>query len=177
VPDDQRSNLVAHASDRTRDWPPPEQIAAIVNALVVGLIPLAIVIAFLVNRATNMNAPVRPDGNYFFSDAAGALIVFVPFAPFALIAAWRTWAHARAVLAGTGTGWQGVIEGGALGLLIALVILIRPALERPHQAPPYLIAYGGGAFVIGLTIGLVLRFTALLTLGLLSPKRADRQAR
>jgi hypothetical protein len=139
-------------------------VAAVVNALVVLFIPLTILVAFFVHRATDMNAPVRPPGNYFVSDLAGSLIIFVPFAPLALVAAWRTWTHARAYLAGRGTGWRGVIEGGALGLSIPLAMLIRPALMRPQQAPPYLIAYGGIGLVIGLALGLMLRFTALLTL-------------
>jgi hypothetical protein len=158
--------------DPGSDWPPAEYVAALVNGSIVVLVPMALL---LVSIRSNMNAPVRPpEYSGFFMDLTRALMSVVPLAPFSLIAAWRTWAHARAWLAGRGTGWQGVIEGGALGLFIALAILIRPSLEHPRQAPPYLIAYGGGAFVIGLTIGFILRFTALLTLGFLSWQRAGR---
>ena len=153
-------------------WPPPEQVAAIVNALVVLFIPLTLLVAFFVHRLTDMNPPVRPPGNYFFSDLAGSLLIFVPLAPFALIPAWRTWTHARVYLAGKGGGWQGVIEGGALGLFLTLAGLIRPALTRPQQAPPYLIAYGGMALVVGLALGCVLRLTALLTLRIVAWFRA-----
>lgn len=152
-------------------WPPPEDLAAIVNALVILLIPLALLVAFFVHRATDMDAPVRPSGNYFFLDLSGALVIFVPFAPLALIAAWRTRTHARAYLAGKQTGWRGVLEAAALGAVIPLALLISPALKRPQQAPPYLIAYGGIGIVIGLTLGLILRGTALLALQIVARKR------
>src|SRR5262249_18321375 len=145
-------------------WPPAEQLAAIVNALVVLLIPLAMYIAFFIHRFTDMDAPVRPPGNYLFTDLIGALMIFGPFAPFALIAAWRTWTHARGYLTEKRIGWQGVLEGAALGAAIPLALLVKPALERPQQALPYLVAYGGIGLVIGLTLGLILQGTALLTL-------------
>jgi hypothetical protein len=152
-------------------WPPADEVAAIVNACVVLLIPLALIVAYLVHRATDMNPPVRPPGNYFFIDLASTMIVFVPFAPLALIAAWRTKTHAEAYLAGKRTAWQGVLEGAALGAAIPLAILIGPTLMRPREAPPYLIAYGGLGLIIGVTLGVILRATALLTLKLVARRR------
>lgn len=144
--------------------------AAVVNGLIVVFVPMALL---LVSIRSNMNAPVRPpEFSGFFMDLSGVLMALVPLAPFGFVAAWRTLIHARAYLAGHGTGWRGVVEAGALGLFVPLAILFRPSLEQPSKAPPYLIAYGAGALVVGLTIGFILRFTALLTLGLLASKRA-----
>lgn len=152
-------------------WPPPEDLAAILNALVILLIPLLLLVAFFVHQATDMDAPVRPSGNHFFSDLPGALMIFVPFAPLAVITGSRTRTHVRAYLAGTENRWRGVLEGAALGAVIPLALLIRPALERPQQAAPYLIAYGGIGLTIGLTLGLILTGTALLALKIVARRR------
>jgi hypothetical protein len=43
-------------------------------------------------------------------------------------------------------------------------------MTRTSEAPPYIIAYGGMAFVIGLVCGVVLWSTAMLTLKLARPQ-------
>ena len=80
-------------------------------------------------------------------EIAAAIIAFVPLA---LIAAWRTRVHARRYLKGEGTGWPGVIEAGALGFGIAVLVLSRGILTRPAEALPYVVAYGGIALIVGL---------------------------
>ena len=92
----------------------------------------------------------------------GFLVVLI--SPLALLVGWRTWVHAQRYREGRGTGWQGVIEAGAVGAGIALWILAAPIVMHPAQAPPYVIFYGGAALILGLLIGLVLRMTAILVL-------------
>jgi hypothetical protein len=67
-----------------------------------------------------------------------------------------------------------VLEAGVVGFFIAIWILRRGIATRPADAPPYVIAYGGAAAVIGLTIGLILRTAAVLTLKLTSRDEASR---
>lgn len=142
----------------------PEMLAALVNAVVVLCLP-SIVVGIGVLKALNdpgHSWPVHP-GNWspwldairFFSGSA----VFM--SPFALLAAWRTWVHATRWRTGNrGRSLQGVVEAGACGLTVALLILAAPTILRPTEAPPYLIAYGGLGLVMGIAVGLVLLVTA-----------------
>ena len=72
--------------------------------------------------------------------------------------------HAKRYLARQSTGWQGVLEGEAVGGGLALLLLLRPIVLQPREAPPYVIVYAGGALLIGLALGLILRTTGLLVL-------------
>ena len=92
----------------------------------------------------------------------GALIVLI--SPLALVAAWRTWVHAARYRSGGGNGWQGVLEAGAAGFVIALWVLAPGIAMQPTKAPPYVIVYGGAALILGLAIGVVLRMAAMLVL-------------
>jgi hypothetical protein len=140
------------------EWPPPENVAAVVNGLAVVLVP-AVVLFFAVR--SSMNAPVRPaEYSGLFMDVTRMLESVVPLAAVGLIAGWRTLIHSRAYLNGTGNGWMGVLEGGALGSIPGLVIAIRSSR--------YAIAYAVVGLILGLTIGLILRCTALLTLKILA---------
>lgn len=146
----------------------PEDVAAIVNALVVLLGPPLLMIggSFIAgNGVSDTSSFVVADDP---SPGPGALAVFAPtlmtLAPFALVAGWRTYVHARRWREGKGTGWQGVAEAGLLGVGVALAVLAPGIVTRPLEAPPYVIVYGGAALLFGLLAGLILRFTALLTL-------------
>ena len=86
--------------------------------------------------------------------------------PVALVVIWRTSVHGKRYLANQGSGWLGVLEGGALGGSIALFVLLPAAIAQPGEAPPYLIVYGGGAALVGLVLALILRLTGLLVLRL-----------
>jgi hypothetical protein len=79
---------------------------------------------------------------------------------------WRTWVYARRWRERQDQGWRAVAEAGACGLLLALVYLARGILTRPAEAPPYVIAYGGAALLLGVLVGLFLRATAILVLRL-----------
>lgn len=87
-------------------------------------------------------------------------------APFALVAAWRTWVHARRRLAGEGPGWKGVAEAGGLGLVTGAFYLL-PALRNP-SALPVVTAYLLVATVLGLAIGAVLAVVSITVLRVLS---------
>ena len=152
--------------DGASEWPPPEAVAAGVNALVIVCLPLALIVAMWLTPGSNTSVTVRPSSTSgdLLLELAGQLFVIVPFVPFAVFAAWRTWTHARRYLNGDGTGWQGVAEAGAIGFVPAIVILRGGIATRPQDAAPYVVAYGGGALLSGLLIGLILRWTALLTL-------------
>ncbi len=153
-------------SDR---WP-PEVVAGVANALLVVALPfvLAIVAACIGPSQGGGAVAVIPGILPALRRAAVGLelivVVIVACVPFALLTAWRTWVHALRYLRGESAGWQGVLEGGALGFLAALWVLRWGIIHRPAEAPPYIIAYGGAAFVLGLLLGSVLRLTAILVL-------------
>ena len=69
-----------------------------------------------------------------------------------------------ALPSGGGNGWQGVLEAGAAGFVIALWVLAPGIAMQPTKAPPYVIFYGGAALILGLAIGVVLRMAAMLVL-------------
>lgn len=144
----------------------PEVVAGVVNALLVLLLPVGLCVAAWVGlwfdnsaRVSASSRTVRVLVNLF---QMGILVE--AFLPLAVVAGWRTWAHARRYRARQGTGWQGVAEAGAVGLFIAIWILRYGIVTRPAEAPPYIIVYGGAALILGLAIGLILRMTAILTL-------------
>ena len=147
----------------------PETVAAIVNGLVVLLAPVALLaigpLLFPIDR--NASVTVRPPGasNIGISFMEFALLELV-LIPFATLASWRTWAHARRFVEGRSRGWMGVAEAGATGLAVALVYLAPGIVTRPLEAPPYVIVYGSAALFLGLLVGLALRLTTLLVLRL-----------
>jgi hypothetical protein len=158
----------------------PETVAAYVNAILVLLVPVGVAVAasigmwFSPSNGTTVHATPLPER--ILIGVAGVVLFVVLFLPLAAIAGWRTWVHARRYLNFEGGGWQGVLEAGLVGFFIAIWMLRRGIATRPADAPPYVIAYGGGAIVIGLTIGLILRTAAVVTLKLTSrgePQAAD----
>ena len=121
----------------------PEMLAAFVNAVVVPCLP-SIGVGIGMLKALNdpgyswnvhpANWSPWPQVIGFFAGSS----VFM--SPFALLAAWRTWVHARRWRSGSpGRSLRGVAEAGACGLGVAVLILLRPSIERPTQGPPYLI--------------------------------------
>lgn len=148
---------------------PPENVAALVNAGIVLLVPIALLLAFLLRDEDmhTVTAYVSPRWVIILRRAMAVVVLFAPFIGLAAIAAARTWAHAKDYLEHRSRGWQGVAEAGGLGLVPAVLILIPATIRSPLEAPPYIAAYAGGALVIGLACGLVLRTTALLVLRVL----------
>jgi hypothetical protein len=144
----------------------PEIIAAIVNAIRVLCVPVVVSVAISVaiSRDTTHAVAIAYPRWHVLNQVAQALAFVVVFIPFAALAGWRTWVHARWYRSGEGTGWQGVLEAGALGFLIALSVLSVGIVTHPAQAGPYVIFYGGAALSIGLLLGVVLRAAAIVTL-------------
>ncbi len=59
-----------------------------------------------------------------------------------------------------------ILEGAACGFAGALLVLLPGILTKPTQAPPYVIAYGGLAAVLGLAVGVILWVTGTVALRL-----------
>jgi hypothetical protein len=148
----------------------PELLAAIVNTLLVLAVPVALYVAAVMAFTTSNVARARVSTNFefFVRTIFEVGLFFTPFVTLAAVSGWRTLVHARRYCEQHGGGWQGVAEAGAVGLFIALVVLARGIITRPRDAPPYVVVYGGAALLIGLGIGLVLRFTAILVIKLAS---------
>lgn len=131
----------------------PEATAAVVNALVVLITPLALL--WLERARLGATSSVAMLGR-------SAVILL----PFAVLAAWRTWVHAQRWRAGQATVWQPLAEAAAVGGVAALAYLARGILTRPAEAPAYVVAYGGAALILGAIVGVILRTTAVLALTL-----------
>ena len=144
-------------------WQRPEGRAAVINAALVVLLPLASIL--IVSMGADSSKIVRPAASarlqYAIANLFDTVAYLVIFLPLALVAGWRTWVHASRYREGTGTGWQGVAEAGGLGLILGLGVLARGIVTRPADAPPYVIFYGGVALIVGVAIGLILRVTTL----------------
>jgi hypothetical protein len=154
----------------TRPFERPAIIVALVNALVVYLLPLAFV------AAVSMFAPlgngthvvgVDPDRARVWSNRIQFIAAYLlGLAPFAMVAAWRTFVHARRWLDRGSYGLVGIAEGGLCGLAGGLLVLLPPSIMKPAQAPPYLLAYGGLAAILGLSVGVVLWVTGTIAVRL-----------
>lgn len=152
-------------------WRRPEGLAAVVNAALVLLIPIGVVFVVSMGVESGNTVHAIPSGlQRALMNLYDIVAYLVAIVPVALLAGWRTWVHASRYREGTGTGWQGVVEAGGLGLTLALLVLARGIVTRPAEAPPYVIFYGGVALILGLAIGLFLRVTALTVLRLASPE-------
>ena len=145
----------------------PEDLAAIINGLIVFVGPFVLVAlsSVIFNSDTNASVTVRPPGTSRFP---AMVLMFVHMSlgllPLATLAAWRTWIHAIRWRERRTAGWQGVAEAGATGFLIALIYLAQGVLTRPTDASPYVIVYGGLGMIVGVVVGLVLQTTALIVL-------------
>ena len=144
-------------------------VAAVVNGLLVVLLPLAAQMAGSridlhgSDASVTANVPGAPRIETLIPILMRTTLVLLPFA---LLAGWRTWAYARRWCDREDRGWRGVAEAGACGLIVALLYLAPGIVTRPAEAAPYVIAYGGAALLLGVVVGLFLRTTAILVLKL-----------
>ena len=158
--------------DMTRPYDRPATLAALVNAVIVYLLPLALVGAIALFASDYSNGGTRvvgvdPDRAAVWSRRVQFIGAYIMgLAPFAMAAAWRTFVHARKWLERGSHGAQGILEGAACGFAGAVLVLLPGIVTHPTQAPPYLLAYGGLAAVVGLAVGVVLWIGASLTLRL-----------
>jgi hypothetical protein len=147
-------------------------IVALVNAVVVYLLPLAFAgaVALLVPDFGNQSSHVvgvDPDRARVWSNRIQLIGAYLMgLAPFAMAAAWRTFVHARGWLERGAFGVWGILEAGVCGFAGALLVLLPGILTKPGQAPPYVIAYGGLAAAVGLAVGVVLWITGTIALRL-----------
>ena len=130
-----------------------EAAAALVNAVLVLVVPLAFVWLEHARLGATIDA-LR---------LARSASILLPFAAFA---AWRTWVHAKRWRAQQDTWWHPVAEAAATAVVVACVYLARGILARPAEAPAYVVVYAGSALILGAIVGGILRTTALLALTL-----------
>ena len=156
----------------TRPFERPAILVALVNAIVVYLLPLAFAGAVALFASDFGNGSTRvvgvdPDRARVWSNRIQFIAAYLMgIAPFAMTAAWRTFVHARRWLEQGKWGLQGVLEGGLCGLAGAVLVLLPASIMKPTQAPPYLMAYGGLAAAIGLAVGVVLWITGTIAVRL-----------
>jgi hypothetical protein len=148
----------------------PESVAAVVNGLIVLLVPSVVsgaaAIATMMGHGVQDNSViVHPPGWTPFVPMAHTLLRFgIAMLPFAVLAAWRTWVHARRWRAAGTRGWQGVAEAGVCGWATVFVLLLPGFVARPTEAASYLVVVGSVAFIVGLGLGLLLRAAAIAVL-------------
>ena len=152
-----------------------ESVAAVVNGLLVMLLPLAVVVAGSTINLDNFDGSVTadvPGAPRMWATIRTLIPASLVLFPFALLAGWRTWVYAKRWCDQQDRGWWAVAEAGACGLIPALLYLAPGIVMRPAEAPPYVMAYGGGALLLGVVVGLFLRTTAILVLKFRKPAAA-----
>jgi hypothetical protein len=147
----------------------PENTAALVNGLLVLVVPLAfLVVGGLLSQQDEAGRSFRAPGTDGMSDSQIVAVVIAQTAmvllPFASLAAWRTRVYARRWHDRDDRGWKGVVEASGCGSLAALAMLAPGIITPPSLAGPYIVVYGGAGLILGLLVGLILRFTAIVTL-------------
>ena len=155
-----------------RPYDRPATLAAVVNGLIVLLLPAGLIGVVVMVAPTYSNGGTTVVG--VDPDRAAALARNTQFvvgyltavSPFAMAAAWRTFVHATRWFERGARGGQGVLEGAACGFAGAVFVLLPGILTRPADAPPYVLAYGGLAAVLGLVFGAFLWLAATLVLRL-----------
>jgi hypothetical protein len=142
-------------------------VAALVNGLVVYLLPLAFAgaVALFVSDGDHHVVGVDPDRAYVWTKRlwfGGAYLTRLT--PFVFVAGWRTFVHAKRWLEHRRWGAMGIMEGALCGFAGAVFVLLPGILAQPTQAPPYVLFYGGLAAALGLAVGAILWVTASITL-------------
>jgi hypothetical protein len=92
--------------------------------------------------------------------------------PYAALTAWRTWVYATRRIERHDSGWRGVLEAGATGLLTALAYFAPMLAHGELGVVPPLLVYSVFATATGLLLGCALRVVALIMLMLFRPRLA-----
>jgi hypothetical protein len=149
--------------------PRPETLAAVLNGLVVLLLPLVLMSWVDLERQVNTDTrvTVRPPGASLIlgeiEKLTGPAIVLVPFAA---LAVWRTRIYAQRVIAGESQGWAAVVEAAACAFGVMFVMNVPSLVKHTLPMPPSAVAYFMLAVALGVAFGIVLRATALFVLWL-----------
>jgi len=159
-----------------RPYDRPATVVALVNAVVVELLPLVVIWLLATFRSTHSIGTTvvgrLPAGEHYARLVMHAAQYVTTFAPPAMAAAWRTFVHATRWLETGASGWTGILEAGFCGFG-GIVLLLLPMLlmHASLEGVPYVLAYGILAFVVGLGFGVVLWTTATLVLrsGIIRP--------
>jgi len=140
-------------------------IAAGINAIVVAVLPLFVMLLLDLVAASSNTSSTTVHASGAPGQALAAVLVWLQMwrvvLPASAVAAWRTYVYARRRLLVGDRGWRAVVEAGVCGFLYVLLMLTSGILR-----PTYLIIYGGIGFLVGLGVGLVLRFSASMALKL-----------
>lgn len=151
----------------------PAQNVGLINGLLVVLVPLVVL---LVGSSLAQNSNTSVTVRAYDAPATRLLMMVIPvvvlLSPFGCFAGWRSTVYARRWRDHQDRGWRAVAEAGACGFSLALISILPGIVMRPVDAPPYVIAYGGGALVLGLLVGLFLRMTAIVVLRFYKPVTA-----
>jgi len=146
-----------------RPYDRPATITALVNALVVYLLPIAFVAILSRLPSRRMRSGVTAYGPDHLLNVAKTVVAYcTAVAPFAMAAAWRTFVHAKRWLEYGDRSWRGVLEAGACGLAGTAFVLMPGILTHsPITSAAYVVTYGIPTVAVGLVVGLILRATAL----------------
>ncbi len=141
----------------------PARAAALVNGLLVLCLPWIVVFVMPHGSGGGVTVHAWPRLAVMLDLIATVSLL----GPFAALAAWRTWVHARHWLDGDRC-WRGVLEAGLTGFLVAFVA-ITPAIganwfRRPIVAVGYDLFYATVALLAGLGLGAILQLTAMIVL-------------
>lgn len=144
----------------------PEEVAAAANAGVTLLLPcLFVALSWWRSPPSDAVPAGMSSAMWDASRVLPLLAGLVGLAmPFAAIAAWRTFVHAKCYLMRRDDWWQGLVEAAGLGATIPILVLGRAIVLNPMQAPPYVFTSGAMGFGIGLAFGVVLTLVALAVL-------------
>lgn len=101
-------------------------MAAVVNGLLVMLLPFAVVVAASIVNLDSFDGSVTadvPGVPRLWTTIRILIRMSLVLFPFALLAGWRTWVYARRWCDQQDRGWRAVAEAGACGLFGALLYL------------------------------------------------------
>ena len=125
----------------TRPSERPATVAALVNVLVIYLVPLAFAGAVAIFDSDSSHRGIRvvgvdPNRAYVWSQRLSFVGAYLTgLAPFAFAAGWRTFVHAKRWLEHGRWGAMGIVEGALCGFAGAVLVLM----------PGILTAYSGSA--------------------------------
>lgn len=131
--------------------------AGVVNGLLVFVVPMGLLVYGY--AAGDVPPAYGPKGlGHFLSWNAKSVVIL---ALLGVASGWRTRVHGVRYAAGESSGWEGVAEAAACGVLTAASYTLPPLLVTRAMDLRPLVFYCGTGVVIGGLLGVVLRALAL----------------